>query len=323
MWYNNSKGGFVQLIIILLATVSILTFLSGFITFFGAKKGDRIQSAWFFAAAIFATAWMASISFFLTAKPEMTNTIDWHVQWTFVSAILIDIAFLGYVVWREKFGKALTFTFLALGLLISLVIFLKPEILYSEIVLATTGNSITLNIGAFYISYILYFCLIVPAIVLTLLKQYLKTRSSRKKGGDLTIMISFGLSSVVVIVSEVVLPIMGNWHLIWLGPLALSATIIAFYYTILKYRSLNLSSIWLKIFSYIVLLSSVAIVYMIIFALIFAALFRGSTPSAEVIILNFLMILVFLLLIPAMNELYVSIRSLIADPKSTNKKDTK
>jgi hypothetical protein len=210
---------------------------------------------------------------------------------------------------------------LAIGLLISLVIFLKPEILYSEIILASTGNSITLNIGAFYISYIIYFCLIVPAIVLTLFKQYLNTRSNRKKGGDLTIMISFGLSSILVIVAEVVLPIMGDWHLIWLGPLALSATIIAFYYTILKYRSLNLSSIWLKIFSYIVLLSSAAIVYMIIFSLIFAALFRGSTPSTEVIILNFIMTLVFLVLMPAINEVYTSIRALIGDHKSSHEKD--
>ena len=51
-----------QLIIILLSTVSILTFLSGLITFFGAKRGDRVKSAWFFAAAFFAPIWMISIS---------------------------------------------------------------------------------------------------------------------------------------------------------------------------------------------------------------------------------------------------------------------
>ncbi|MBQ1373775.1 hypothetical protein IIY66_03160 [Candidatus Saccharibacteria bacterium] len=309
-----------QLIIILLATVSVLTFLSGAIVFFGASKGNKLRSAWFFLAAIFATIWMASISLFLVADPSWASAIDWHVKWTFVSAILIDIAFLGYVAWREKYGQISTFIFLLAGFIISILIFCAPELLYHNVVLSRTGNSVNMNIGPLYYSYIGFFCAIVPVIVFTLLKQFIKTRSVRKKGGDLVIMVSFGLSSTLVLIADLILPLFGNWGMIWLGPLALSATIIAFYYTILRYRSLNLSSIWLKIFSYIVVVSSIAIVYMIIFFVIFAALFRGSAPSTEVIILNFIMIVIFLLLMPAMNELLVFIRSLISNHGVVKKK---
>lgn len=309
-----------QLIVILLATVSILTFLSGAIVFFGSTKGDRVRSAWFFLAAIFATAWMASISIFLVAEPSMMGSIDWHVKWTFISAILIDVSFLGYIAWREKYGQAITTLFAVAGLIISLIILICPGSLYNEIILSRTGNSVIMNIGPVYFAYIGFFAAIVPAVVATLFKQYLKTRSERKKGGDLTIMISFGLSSTITLIANLVLPLFDNWSLIWLGPLALSATIIAFYYTILRYRSLNLSSIWLKIFSYIVIIASLAIVYMIIFAAIFATLFRGSMPSSEVIILNFIMILIFLLLMPAMNELNIFIRSLISNQKPNHNK---
>ncbi len=302
-----------QLIIILLATVSILTFLSGVIVFFGATKGAKVRSVWFFLAAIFATVWMASISLFLIADPNWANIIDWHVKWTFVSAILIDISFLGYVAWPEKIGRILTFIFLVAGIIISLLIFIEPGLLYSSINLAKTGNSVTMNIGPLYFAYIGFFCVIVPAVVLSLLRQYIKTRSNRKKGGDLVIMLSFGASSTLVLISNLILPLFGNWNMVWLGPLALSATIIGFYYTILRYRSLNLASIWLKIFSYIVIIASIAIVYMVIFSIIFAALFRGSTPSTEVIILNFIMIMVFLLLMPAMSEVVSFVRSLISD----------
>jgi len=55
---------------------------------------------------------------------------------------------------------------------------------------------------------------------------------------------------------------------------------------------------------------------MIIFSIVFAALFRGSTPSTEVIVLNFIMILIFIALMPAMNGLMEFIRSLISSPKS-------
>ena len=312
-----------HLIIILLATVSILTFLSGAIVFFGASKGDKLRSAWFFLAAIFATVWMTSISIFLTAGSDMADAIDWHVKWTFVSAIIIDVAFLGYVAWREKYGKALTFVFLLLGLVISSFIFYNPSLLYNNVNLTKIGNSVDMNIGPLYFSYIAFFCLIVPAIVINLLKQSIKTKSKQKRGGDLVIMGSFGLSSALVLVANLILPLFGNWGMIWLGPLALSATIIAFYYTILRYHALNLASIWLKIFSYIVIISSVAIVYMIIFSLIFAALFRGSTPSTEVIILNFIMILIFILLMPAINELMSSVRVLITGHKNINIKEEK
>lgn len=304
-----------QLITMLLGIVSVLTLMSGLIVFAGAKKKERTRSAWFFLASIFATTWMVAITMFITATPAQASTVDWHAQWAFVSAMLIDVAFLGYVAWHEKYGKIITTMFLIAGLIIGAMILVRTDLIYNEVIIANTGNSIDLVVGPLFISYGAFFGAIVPVIVLTLLKQYLKSRSDRKRNGDLVIMISFGISSIIVLITNTILPFMGNWHLSWLGPLSLSVTIIAFYYTILRYRSLNLASLWLRIFSYTVLLTSVAIVYMVIFSLIFAALFKGSTPSTEVIVLNFIMILIFLALMPAINELSVYIRKLISGQK--------
>lgn len=299
-----------QLIIILLVTVSILTFLSGATVLFGSSKGDRLRSAWFFLATFFATLWMVAIAIFLTATPEMSN-VDLWVKLTFVSAIMLDVAFLGYIAWREKFGKILTFIFLVFGLTVSGIIICCPQLLFNEIALSATGNTVTLNIDALYITYITFFATIVPAVIFYLFKQFQNSTSKKKRKSDIVIMISFAISSIIVSISDVILPLLGRWDMIWLGPLALSATIIAFYYTILRYRSINLVSSWLKLFSFIVISTSLAIVYMIIFSIIFAAMFRGATPSTEVIILNFAMILIVISLLPAINELSMFIRSLI------------
>ncbi len=309
-----------QLIVILLATVSILTLLSGAIVFFGSSKKDRIRSAWYFIAAIFATVWMASISIFLVAKPEDMDSIVWHVNWTFVSAILLDVAFLGYGAWNKKYGKITTAIFLVLGLLVGGTILLNPGALYSEVVLSNSGNSVTMNIGLLYFCYIAFFGAIVPVIVGVFAHQYFKTKSQSKRGGDIVTMGSFGISSTIVLVVNLILPLFNNWSLIWLGPLALAATIIAVYYTILRFHMLNLSSIWLRIFSYVVIIASIAIIYMIIFSVIFAALFRGSTPSSEVIILNFIMILIFLALMPAMANLISFVKTLISGEETTHKR---
>lgn len=312
-----------QLIIILLAIVSLLTSLSGIIVFFGSSKGHRIRSAWFLLAAIFATAWMTSISIFMAAKPEQLDSMWWHVEWTFISAVLIDVCFLGYIAWREKHGPITTIIFAIFGLIVSSLILLNPGSFYTDIILSRDGNSIVLNKGPVFYSYIIFFLTIVPAIITVLLKQFVKTKSDRKRGGDLVIMLSFGVSSTLTLIANLILPLLGNWSLIWLGPLTLSATIIALYYTALRYRSLNLSSIWLKLFSSIIITASIAIIYMVIFAIVFAALFHGSTPSTEVIILNFIMILIFITLIPALNELIKYVHSLLEQkPKTRHQKET-
>lgn len=310
-----------QLIVILLATVSVLTFLSGVVVFFGSTKADRIKSAWFFLAAIFATVWMASISFFMVASPDRINTIGWHVNWTFISAIFLDAAFLGYGAWQKRYGKIATLFFLLIGILISAAILIRPEGLYSAVTLAHTGNSVTMNIGPLYISYIAFFSAIVPVIIGFFLHQYIKTRSKRKKGGDLITLLSFGASSTLVLIFNLILPLFNNWTLIWIGPLALAVTIMGVYYTVLRYKMLNLNSIWLRIFSYVVIIASVAIVYMAIFSIIFAALFRGSAPSLEVIILNFIMILIFISLMPAMAKLTNRIRGFISGPNNSEEQN--
>ena len=309
-----------QLIAILLITVSILTFLSGLAVFFGASKGDRARSAWFFAATVFATIWMVSISLFLIATPAWQEQLTAIVDLTYISAIFIDIALLGYISWRKKYGKIATLTFTILGAIFAIIFISNPSLLYTEIKLSSAGNSLTTNFTPFYFTYIAFFCALVPAVMLTLLKQILDSRSTRIRGGDLVLLIGFGISGSVSLVFNLILPLW-NWSLIWLGPLAISTTILAFYYTILRYRALNLTSRWLKLLSYIVLITSAAVLYMIIFYIVFLAMFRGASPSIEVIILNFIMVLFFLLLMPAMNELTVFVRSLItADTKEKKAK---
>ncbi|MBR2658867.1 hypothetical protein IKG28_03110 [Candidatus Saccharibacteria bacterium] len=312
-----------QLIIILLVVVSILTFLSGAIVFFGSTKGNRARSAWYFAAAIFATIWMASISAFLMAEPSWGDSVDWHIKWTFSSALFLDAAFLGYTAWKAKYGKPLTILFLILAASVSCTIFMKPELLYTGFSLSPSGNSVSLNIGPMYIIYASFFGAIVPAIIVNLFLQYVKTTSIKKRKVDIVTMISFGISSIPTLIFNLIMPLMGHWNMVWMGPLALSITIIAVYYTILRYRSLNLNSIWLKFFSYIVITASLAILYMLIFSIIFAGMFRGATPSTEVIVLNFVMIFIVIILMPAISNLTMYIRSLVSgEPEQAKAQNT-
>lgn len=310
-----------QLIVILLATVSILTILSGVTVFFGSTKGYKVRALWFLLASIFATVWMLTIAIFLSAKPGSEKAMEWPVKFTFISALLLDVCFLAYASWRQKFGRINTCVFMVYSVILSTIIAIQPDLLYNNIILLPSGNIVTMNMGPMYIAYIVFFTTIVPAIITAFLRHYFASRKKKEKTtGDIIIISSFNISSVLTLAFNLILPLFGRWDLIWVGPLALSATIIAFYYITLCYSEFTLTSIWLKLFSYIVIITSLAIIYMLIFALIFAAMFRGATPSTEVIILNFVMVMIMLILMPAISNITTFIRALISG-KSTEKKD--
>lgn len=301
-----------QIITILLIIVSILTLLSGTAILFGSSRAERPRSAWFYVATIFATIWAISISAFISATPDWSNFIEIIVNLTFITAIFIDIALLGFINWRQKYGKPLTMIFLILGIVISSIFMYDHSLLYSEIHLTSVGNSISINITPFYFVYVAFFCMLVPAVIISLIRLIVKTTSKRVKGSDLVLLIGFMISGTTSLIFNLILPFW-TWDLIWLGPLAISTTIISFYYAVLRYRTLSLSSRWLKVLSYIVVITSSAVVYMAIFYIIFLAMFRGSTPSIEVVALNFIMILIVLALTPAMSEINMFINSLISN----------
>ena len=66
-----------------------------------------------------------------------------------------------------------------------------------------------------------------------------------------------------------------------------------------------------RISFYFMIMATATILYMVIFLLVFLALFRGSMPSFEIIMLNFIMVLVILLSLPALNELMMYLRTLV------------
>lgn len=302
-----------QLIMILIVMVGLLTILSGIIVFFGPAKGDRIRSAWYLIMTIFVSLWMASLAYFVSAGPDAIDAVYAHVSCAFISAILLDAAFLGYSAWNKKYGKLITLIFLVFGLVICGAILVDHCALYSEIILSNTGNQIIFNINPFYFAYNGYFATIVPATLLIYLRDFLHTRSKRWRHSSLAIMLSYGAASAIVLVTNLIMPIFGQCAASWVGPLAVAIVILMIYFMILRYRIIRLSLRWLRVFSYIVVVTTIAVIYMIIFSIIFAALFRGSTPSIEVIVLNFIMIVIFIALMPVMNGFINFINKLILD----------
>lgn len=301
-----------QIVNILLTIVVVLALMSGFTIFAGAMKGDRARSAWFFAATIFSAFWVTSVLLIWDATPGAdTGMALYHACFAFFSVLFVDAALLGYIVWHEKIGKILTIVLSFLSTALSLIVLINPRLFVSKVSLVDSVNRIEFNIGPVYCCYVILASLLTATILYFLIRRRKSARSQRIKGGSTVLLVGFLVSSLVTLVADLVITFW-DWSYSWLGPLAISATIIAFYYSILRYRSLKLNSSWLRFMSYVVIIATVAILYMVVFYIVFLAMFRGSNPSTEVIILNFIMVFFFILLMPAINDTISFMSSLIS-----------
>ena len=300
-------------IYILVVAVAILTILAALALVLGSSKSERAHSLWFLSAAIGEVVWAVSIAVFLSlGDGAFDETMaPWLVKGIYIGAILMDASILGYISWRYKFGKLLTSVFLIAGIALAAIFIYDPSILYSEIILNNGGSSIAIDMSrGFYIAYEIYFCLLIPTFCGFLIYRIKHTISKKAKKGYLFFLIGLGIAGLLSGIFDLLLPPF-RYDLIWIGPLAIGLIILGFYFSILKFKMVSLNSNWLKVLSSVVIISSAFIVYLLIFHLMFSALFRTSKVSPEVLLLNFVMIAIVLALVPAFSEIKNLTKSLI------------
>lgn len=309
--YNT--GGHVNFIYVLVIAVAVLTILAALALVFGSSKSERPHSLWFLAAAIGEVVWAVSIAVFLSlGDGNIDITVaPWLVKGIYIGAILMDTSILGYISWRYKLGKLLTSLFLIAGIALATIFIYDPSILYSEILLKDGSASLAIDMTrGFYIAYEIYFCLLIPAFCGFLIYRIKHTTSKKAKKGYLFFLIGLAIAGVLSGIFDLFLPPF-RYDLIWVGPLAIGLIILGFYFSIIKFKMISLNSSWLKILSSIVIIDTAFIIYLLIFHLVFSALFRVPNPSVQVLLLNFIMIAIVIALVPAFSEITDLTKSLI------------
>lgn len=296
---------------ILLIATAILCLLTGFMAFSGATKGTRSRQMWFFVTTIGCALWTAGIGVFQALSPADADKVAYPLYGIYLGSLLMAVSILGYASWRRTWGKLYTLVCAAFAAFLGVTFVLDHSVLYTGITLSNAGNSVQLYWGWYYIAYCAFYVVNNSGFVIN---QYLNAKSDRTKNakkGDYILFFGLLISGVLSIIFDLLLPPV-NYQLIWVGPLSLCIVMIAFFYATLKYRLISMSSRWLQVFAYGVIISIGAVIYMLLFYIIFTALFKIPNPSAAILVLNFLMIVIVLLLMPVINEVGASVRSLIS-----------
>ena len=302
-----------QLTTILLIAVAALAMLSGWAVFIGARKSEKMKAVWFLAATIGACLWTFAIATILSLKPEHRDMAPTVILGIYLAPLLMDAGLIGFVLWDKRLAGKLFTGFIALAnIAYGIFITLNQSLIYSSYTISERGNNVEVVNGWMYYLYGGVIGLETTIMLFALLYQVIKAKSKNIRFGYLFIMATVGIAGILSLVFDIIFPLLGNYKDIWPGPLGMGVTVIAIYYAILRYRLMHLASSWLRILSYIILITSASIVYMVIFFIIFTALFKIPNPSTSIFVLNFIMIVIVLLLMPVMNEVTAFINSLIS-----------
>lgn len=301
-----------SLISILLIATAILTVTVGVVSFFGVSGRERWINAWFTVTCIASAFWAVSIAMFLGLPESSAHLAPTIIMMIYAGAVFTSPTALGFVSWRYPIGKVLTLISLILGVCLGAAVLNNPDLLYSSYTISRAGNSVNLLKNWFNLVYAAYFCLVITLFCVMSVYSAKKAPNKRMRAGLKIFAIGMVIEGVCAGVFDILLSLFVRYDLIWVGPLMLSVVMLSFFYAALKYRIIAISSGCLRFLSYGVILAMGAIIYMVIFYLIFAALFKVQNPAPSVFVLNFLMIVVVLLLMPVINEVMASIKSMIS-----------
>ncbi len=302
-----------SLVSILVTVMAILTFMSGLLSFIGASRGDRMHIAWFFVSNIGAVIWILCCGWFLELSPTSEGLAVWMVYGIYLGALLMLVPLVGYSGWKYTAGKVMTVLLILLAVGMSVILINDTSVLYTGIVLSNLGNEVLLiPDGWYYWAYLVLLAMTITGFCGFTYYRAKHARVKRIRKADYILLGGLSIAGVVSLIFNMVLPIAGTYSLIWVGPLTIGVVMISYFYAILRYRVVSISAVFLKAFAYVVTMTAGAMVYMLIFYLIFTTLFKIPNPSTAVLVLNFLMIVIVLLLMPVITELTASIRSMIS-----------
>ena len=298
-----------QLIAILLITVSVLALLSGLAVLLGSSKGSRTHALTFFITTIGVFGWSLSMAIFLLLGEDAVDFATIPIFGIYLFTLIMDLFVLIYTGWKIKWSWIPVLISTTASVILGGLLIYNPHFLYDSFTLSTSGNSVAVRLDWYYIAYIALMLFEGLNVILLILSRIKHTTNQSTKRGWKGFLVCLVIGWAAAGVFDLYLPLF-RYDLIWIGPLFIAIDFVIHYYAIIKYRLLDLASSWLKILSHIIVMSLAAVIYLTLFFIIFMALFKVPSPSSAVIILNIVMIVIVLLLFPVLNEMSSYFRSL-------------
>ncbi|HYG83497.1 MAG TPA: ATP-binding protein [Verrucomicrobiae bacterium] len=251
------------LFVVTLITVSLVNLILGGVVIASGRKS--LYHSYFFGLATAVFCWSAGIALFLGAHDAEMATVSAKIY--YISAAIIGYCLLGLALTLPNADGHKPHRPLLAGLAIPLfgiVLLLLPDNLFiDQVVLQPGGNEVVLA-AIPYATYTIYFMTCIVSAVFIIAKKYLRAKLLQKKiiaaqlGFILAGLLSAGLFGVLF---NLLLPLFGNYKLIWAGPPFTLILVILVFYAIIRHGLFDVRRALAQSIAYVLSLISVGVMY--------------------------------------------------------------
>lgn len=261
-----------------LASIGVVSLIFGIMVLAYGKRSP--SKFWFFGAISSNGLWAIGLSLFLSLSPVDGWDLLGVVKFYYIAALMISMTMLALVLslGRKKIPALASIAILLPGVLMSLAIVFVPQLMIGEISYNGLQHIVVLREGYIVYSalFLIYYLLTMVAIVIRRSKE---SGSSELCAQLASILYAYGLAGTLGLIFDLILPGMGNYTLIWIGPLGTIAFIPIIYRAIVLQGLFDIRAALSRVIAYTLTLAILAVVYVLLAYTISIILFNDRVTG--------------------------------------------
>lgn len=233
-----------------IVTLFIIAILNAVFGYFVVRGGSKATNTIFSLVAISVSLWALNLAFFIKSNNLESSLIFANLYYIFAAAIPVLFFCFALVFPQENmlFKKKYYLSFIPLGIL-GLLMFLNENIILKEIFIADSVKDVVLD-STNYIIYGSYLLVFVLSSYIILLKKYNNTSDETEKMQLKLVIVGTAISYILGMFFNLLLPWVGNYSLIWLGPPFSLIMVASLGYAVIKHHLFNVKVISTEILTF-------------------------------------------------------------------------
>lgn len=280
---------------LVLGMVALMALILGMLVLKKSKRHYDTKQ-WFFLVCLCLAVWSAGLEMFSLA--DNGAALDIASRWFYVASAVFCPALAIFTAKSflplTKSVRSFIFISSSLFIVLSIYIILAPEFIINASEITTPVDFSQIPINAInYIVFATFFSVFFLVVMWFGYVAWRKSDNIRRKQVAIY-MTGLLVSSIPGFVVDLLLPALGDYRYVWVGPVAIILFLFAIMYSIVKYRLMDVKTAVARSVSYMLLLIALAVVYIISAYVISIVIFqRTLTIDSRVNFMN--MILAILL----------------------------
>ena len=249
---------------LVLGMVALMALILGMLVLKKSKRHYDTKQ-WFFLVCLCLAVWSAGLEMFSLA--DNGAALDIASRWFYVASAVFCPALAIFTAKSflplTKSVRSFIFISSSLFIVLSIYIILAPEFIINASEITTPVDFSQIPINAInYIVFATFFSVFFLVVMWFGYVAWRKSDTIRRKQVAIY-MTGLLISSIPGFVVDLLLPALGDYRYVWVGPVAIILFLFAIMYSIVKYRLMDVKTAVARSVSYMLLLIALAVVYII------------------------------------------------------------